>query len=205
MEIQKDLTALKENTNVWILKYFPIDGAAPVFLLWYTDTDKESTDKLFTYKTGKIFGTNSLNGLKDIIIQNFNAINEFENLDDWLHDFVNLDSIEVTINDINKIYNAIKVKNLDADILEGLTNFINLFGDFVYQNESNKYLQPLADNKYIRKAWNYYYDYIFWPRFNGKDRLEDWDTPPFKVNVVKLLQAVEELIRNFEANIVIIN
>lgn len=86
-----------------------------------------------------------------------------------------------------------------------MTNFINLFGDYVYQNDNNKHLKPLVDNKHIRKAWDYYYDYIFWPRFNDKDRFEAWERPPFKVNVVKLLQGFEELIRSFEANIVIIN
>jgi len=193
MEIQEADTALNENTGVWVLKYYPLFDTTPVFILWYTDTDKESTDKLFTFKTGKIFGTNSLNDLKNIITQNFNAVNEFENLNNWLNDFGNQDSDDITVYDINKIYNAIKVQNFEMEILEGLTNFINLFGDYVYQNDNNIYLKPLVDNKYIRKIWDYYYDYAFWPKFNDKDRSEAWERPPFKVNTAKLMQGLEEL------------
>ncbi|MBB6501099.1 hypothetical protein [Pedobacter cryoconitis] len=205
MDIQEVVTPSKENTDIWILKYCPLGDAAPVFVLWYTDTDKESTDKLFTFKTGEIFGTNSLNDLKNIIAQNFNAVNEFENLNNWLNDFGSQDSDEITTYDINKIYNAINVQNFDIEILEGLTNFINLFGDYVYQSDCNKHLMPLVDNKYIRKAWDYYYDYIFWPQFNDKDRFEVWERPPFKVNAVELVQGLQKLIKCFENNMTIIN
>ncbi|NQX43142.1 hypothetical protein SAMN05421820_11551 [Pedobacter steynii] len=205
MEVQEGATALKENTDVWILKYYPLLDPVPVFLLWYTDTDKESTDKLFTFKTGQIFATNSLNDLKNIIVQNYAVIKEFENLNVWLNDFDSQVSSKFIIYDINKIYNAVKVQNFEIEILEGLTNFINLFGDYVHQDHSNKNLKLLVDNKSIRKAWDYYYNYVFWPRFNDKDRFEAWERPPFKVNVVKLIQGLEKLIRCFEDKITIIN
>lgn len=205
MDAQEGATALTENTDVWILKYYPLLDDVPVFLLWYTDTDMESTDKLFTFKTGQIFATNSLNDLKNIIVQNYAVIKEFENLNIWLNDFDNQVSSQLIIYDIKKIYNAVKVQNFEIEILEGLTNFINLFGDYVYQDHSNKNLKPLVDNKSIRKAWDYYYNYVFWPRFNDKDRFEAWERPPFKVNGVKLAQGLEELIRCFEDKITIIN
>lgn len=205
MDAQQGATALKENTDVWILKYYPLLNRVPIYLLWYTDTDKESTDKLFTFKTGQIFATNSLNDLKNIIVQNYAVINEFENLNIWLNDFNNQVSSKVTIYDINKIYDAVKAQNFEIEILEGLTNFINLFGDYVHQNDDNKHLKPLADNKYIRKAWDYYYDSVFWPRFNDKHQFEAWERPPLKVNNAKLIQGLEELIRCFEDNITIIN
>ncbi|EHQ24526.1 hypothetical protein [Mucilaginibacter paludis] len=204
MDVQTGSTTLKENTDVWILKYCPLFTADPVFLLWYTDTDKESTDMLLTYKTGKIFATNSLNGLKNTIVQNINSIHEFENLHHWLNDFGNQVTGKITIYDIHKIYNAIKVKNFEDEILEGLTDFINLFGDYVHQSDTNKHLKTLADNKFIRKAWDYYYEMVFWPRFNDKDRFEAWERPPFKVNVTKLLLGLEELIRCFEEHMVIV-
>lgn len=204
MDPQQSSTALKENTDVWILKYCPLFNKIPVYLLWYTDTDKESTDRLFTFKTGQIFATNSLNDLKNIIVQNYAVINEFENLNIWLNDFDNQVSSKVTIYDINKIYNAIKVQNFEIEILEELTNFINLFGDYVHQNDNNKYLKPLTDNEYIGKAWDYYYDSVFWPRFNDKQQFEAWERPPFKVNAMKLTQGLEELIRCFEDKITII-
>ena len=205
MDAQEGATALKDNTDVWILKYYPLLDAVPIFLLWYTDTDKESTDKLFTFKTGQIFATNSLNDLKNIIVQNYAVIKEFENLNIWLNDFDSQVSNKVIIYDINKIYSAVKVQNFEIEILEGLTNFINLFGDYVHQDHSNENLKPLVDNKSIRKAWDYYYNYVFWPRFNDKDRFETWERPPFKVNGVKLAQGLEELIRCFEDKITIIN
>ncbi|WP_316834476.1 hypothetical protein [Pedobacter nutrimenti] len=193
------------NNDTWILKYWPLHGAAPVFLLWYTDTDKENTDKLFTFKTGEIFATHSLNDLKATIIQNFDAINEFENLKSWLNDFENLDLSEVTVYDMPKMYAAVKAREFEMETLEDLTNFINLFGDYVHQIDSNKYLMPLAYNKYLRKAWDYFYDSVFWPRFNDKDRFETWERPPFKVNAVKLTQGLEELIESFEGNMIVLN
>jgi len=59
MDALDDTGIVEENTNVWILKYCPLLGTPPLFLLCYTDTDEENTDKLFTHKTGKILATNS--------------------------------------------------------------------------------------------------------------------------------------------------
>jgi len=191
--------------DTWILKYWPLHGVVPVFLLWYTDTDKENTDKLFTFRTGEIFATHSLNDLKATIIQNFDAINEFENLKNWLNDFENLDFSVVTVYDMPKMYAEVKAQKFEMETLEDLTNFINLFGDYVHQIDSNKYLMPLVNNKHLRKAWDYFYDSVFWPRFNDKDRFETWDRPPFKVNAVKLVQGLEELIESFERNMIVLD
>jgi len=194
----------KKSNDVWILEYHPLSEPAPVFLLWYTDTDKESTDKLFTAKTGEIFATHSLNDLKHTIVRNLSILNQFDNLSNWLNDPEDRAHLEVMSYNMSKLHKAIANRQFDIEVLEELTNFINLFGDFVYQDEANIHLKPFTDNKYIRKAWDYFYNYIFWPRLNDKNRFETWDRPPFNVNVVKLTNGLEELIRQFEQKIVII-
>ena len=42
---------------------------------------------------------------------------------------------------------------------------------------------PLSENKFIRKAWDYYYNYVFWPKFNDKDGSKHAIALPLKLMV----------------------
>lgn len=193
--------ARQKDLDVWIIKYYHMADRQPVFLVWYTDVDENGTDKLFTFKTGEIFATTSLERLKETVVQNLRHTNDFENLKEWL---MLPDQEQPYFYPIDTICNAIKLKNYDHQTLEVMTNFINLFGDFVYQNESNLHLKPLMDQKHIRKVWDYYYNAVFWPRFNDKQKFETWKGPVFRVNAKKLEEEFWRLITCFEENMIIV-
>jgi hypothetical protein len=123
MNTQEPSSHVKNSNDVWIIEYHPFSQPAPIFLVWYTDTDEESTDKLFTIKTGEIFATHSLSDLKNTIVQNLSILNQFDNLSNWLNDPDDRAHLEVTTYNINKLYKAITNKQFDIEVLEELTKF----------------------------------------------------------------------------------
>jgi len=191
------------NIDTWIVAYYSPNLEQPVFLIWYTDTDENNTDKLLTFKTGDIFASASLSDIKDDIVRYLGSINAFEKLKLWLEEFDILAPVEVTEYRIDHVYQAVRDKNFDIPTLENLVNFRNLVDDYVNQDETNKDLQAFADDESIMEAWNYYYKFIFWPRFNDVEKFKTWDRPPFIADSKKLMKGLEQLIKNFERNIVL--
>ena len=163
---------LSGKYSTWIIKYCSPSYDSPLFLVWYTDTDENSTDRLLTYKSGEIFAIKSLTNLKTSIASSVDNLIEFENFSSWLNNFNNLEVKENCTYDLISITNEIDKNNLDISTIEDFTNFINLYGDFINQDERNAHLQVYADNELIKETWDYYYDYIFWPRFNDKEKFE---------------------------------
>ena len=186
------------NTDTWIIEYRSPAFKSSIFLVWYTDTDENSTDKLLTFKTGEIFSTILLTDLKSSIIENFGEINKFDNLSRWLNDFDD-SAPPPTIYDLDSVFQCILSRDLNIETIECLANFVNLFGDYVHQDERNKHLQLYSDNEFIREAWEYYYNFIFWPRFNDSEKFKAWDRPPLIIDTIELLESLEQLIKRFEA------
>jgi hypothetical protein len=191
------------STNTWIIEYRSPRIKQPIYFLWYTDTDENSTDRLFTFRTGEIFAASSLPDIKKIITANFTIINEFDKLQQWLDEFDSTVPPELTFCDINTTYQSVKAEKFDIKTLECLTNFINLFGDYVNQDPGNEYLRIFSDNEFVREAWDYFYNFTFWPRFNDKEKFETWDRPPFITDTKDLIDGIDQLIKNFEDNIII--
>jgi hypothetical protein len=103
--------------------------------------------------------------------------------------------------DLISLGNEIGKNNLAIETLESFVNFVNLYGDFVYQDERNPHLRVYADNELIRKTWDYFYNCIFWPRFNDKEKFEAWDRPQLVINSKELLVKLNDLIKIFDDNI----
>ncbi|MCB9262876.1 MAG: hypothetical protein H6607_10930 [Flavobacteriales bacterium] len=197
----KTFDDLSRNYSTWIIKYCSAAFDSPLFLVWYTDTDKNSTDRLLTYKSGKIFASKSLTNLKTRILSYFDNLVEFENLSSWLDNFDNLEVKENCTYDLISIANEIDKNNLDISTIEGFANFVNLYGDFINQDDRNASLQNYADNELIEETWNYYYEYIFWPRFNDKEKFEAWDRPQLNIDTKELLLKLRDIIKTFDDNI----
>ena len=192
---------LSQKHLTWIIKYHTTNFERPVFLIWYTDTDKNSTDRLLTYKSGEIFCVKSLKNIKAIILASINNLNVFENLYHWLNEFENLEIVENCSYDIAAIETAIGSNNLDIQSLESFTNFINLFGDFRYQDDRNAHLHIYMNDKLIKKTWDSYYNNIFWPGFKDKEKFEIWDNPRLNIDTRKLLIKFKNLVKIFDSNI----
>ncbi|MFC7773034.1 hypothetical protein [Flavobacterium sp. GCM10027622] len=197
----KTFDDLSGNYSTWIIKYCSAAFDSPLFLVWYTDTDKNSTDRLLTYKSGEIFATKSLTDLKTTILTSVGNLVEFENLSSWLDNFDNLEVKEIYTYDLISIANEIEKNNLDILTIEGFANFVNLYGDFINQDDRNATLQIYADNELIKETWNYYYEYIFWPRFNDKEKFEAWDRPKLEIDTKELLTQLKEIAKTFDENI----
>ncbi len=197
----KTFDDLSEKYSTWIIKYCSATFDSPKFLVWYSDTDENSTDRLLTYIGGEIFAVKSLTNLKATILASFDNLVVYENLSYWLDNFNNLEIIENCTYDLASIESSIYEGNLNISTIESFANFVNLYGDFIKQDERNAKLQVYADNGLIKEVWNYFYDFIFWPRFNNKEKFEAWDRPPLVINTKELLIKLKDIIKTFDNNI----
>lgn len=192
---------LSEKYSTWIIKYCSKTFNSPLFLIWYTDTDKNSTDRLLTYKNGDIFASDSLTNLKTTLLSIFENLVVFDNLNPWLENYKSLEIVEYCTYDLISVENAITVNKLDIPTIEDLSEFVNLYFDFIYQDDNNRYLQIYADNRLIKEAWNYFYEYIFWPRLNNKEKFEFWDRPQLVIDTKELLLRLKKIVKTFDDNI----
>lgn len=204
MTTPNDITTFNdvcENHSTWIIKYCSATFGNPLFLVWYTDTDENSTDRLLTYPGGAIFAVESLGELKPTLLSAINNLVVFDNLSPWLEDFKNLEVVECSVYDLIAVTNNLDNNILDIKTIEGVADFINLFGDFINQDERNSHLQAYADDALIKAAWNYFYDFIFWPEFNDKEKFEAWDRPRLEIDAKELSIKLKEVIKSFDDHI----
>ena len=208
---------MKENNNeigtfdnicrqlsTWILEYRSSTYKTSIFLIWYTDSDENNTDRLLTFNTGQIFASGSLFQIKEIMTNNLEGIDTYENFNRWLGKFNNLIPEVNAIYDMDAICHCLEKSQFDIETLESLANFINLFHDFIDQNERNEYLSIYRENKFIDRAWHYFYDKIFWPRFNDYEKFTKWDRPKFVIDNKKLLQGFQKMRNQFEQRITLV-
>jgi hypothetical protein len=193
--------ALCEQFTTWIIQYRSPTYANPIFMVWFTDIDENKTDQLLTFKTGEIFALDSLSNIKQVIINNLNHLKTFENLQPWLENFDDLTPVETCIYDIHLVKNSFSKKDFSIESLETFTNFTNLYVDFVKQDTRNQHLQIYSDKKLIRQTWEYYYEYIFWPRFNDKEKFKTWKSPTIDIDKSTLLLEFSKMVELFEAKI----
>jgi len=155
------LNDLSQKHSTWIIKYCSATFGSPLFLVWYTDTHENRTDRLLTYKNGKIFATKSLSALKTTLLSEINHLVVFDNLTPWLANFKDNEVVEYCTYDFNSVISNLDKNNLDIPTMEGLAGFINLYGDYVQQDKRNTHLRVHIENEFIKETWNYFYNNIF--------------------------------------------
>lgn len=163
---------LDEKFTAWIIKYISPNFVDGIYLVWFTDNDAESTDKLLTFENGKIFSSRKIENIKQEILAKKSEIENYQRIISWQNDEINNESTEDNLYDIKFLLNQIEKNNFSTDVIELFTNYINLFGDYARQDEKNNFLLKLENQSSIHKVWNYYYDVIFWPRFYNKKSLK---------------------------------
>ncbi|AHJ97279.1 hypothetical protein Hsw_1684 [Hymenobacter swuensis DY53] len=169
-------------------------------MVWYADTMHEAEDKLLAFKSGKIFAFHSLINACRLLTNNLEELVVFENLAPWLFEFKYLPAAENTTINVSSVLKDLENNSLTDNSIEELVNFVNIVGDFMYQDCANSYLKRYTGDKLIRKVWEYFYEIIFWPRFNDAERFAKWKHPALVINREKLLVKVTEMITAFEAN-----
>lgn len=192
---------ISDNHSTWVVKYCSSTFSNPLFLIWYTDTDKDSTDKLLTYKNGKIFATDSLNDLKSKLLSKNDLLIQFDNLSIWLENSKNLAAVEYCTYDLISLTKELDIGNMDGTILGDFIDFINLYRDFVNQHPNNSHLRTYSHSSTLKKIWNYYYDFTFWPSYGKSEEAQHNKKPKLGISSKKIVNLLKELQRTFEENL----
>jgi hypothetical protein len=186
---------------MWIIRYQSPRYPASVFLIWYTDTDPDHTDRLLTYPSGDIIAIDSLPDMIRILEKDYPSLTPAERLPQWLASVRDMEPVVDVHYDLSSLLTAISDQNYSVPTLDGLTNWINLFGDFVYQDERNSHLEVYHQDETLRKAWDYYYDTIFWPKMSDKIKFKLSNRPPLDVDPHLLAERLLASMEAFEARI----
>lgn len=125
----------------------------------------------------------------------------FDNLNPWLDNFKNLEIVEYCTYDLISVENAIAVNNLGIATIEGFSEFVNLYFDFIFQDDSNRHLQIYTDNQLIKETWDCFYENIFLPRLNNKEKFEVWGRPQLVIDTKELLLKLKDIIKTFDDKI----
>ncbi len=192
---------LCENYSTWIIKYSSENFEKPIYLVWYNDLDKNATDKILTYKTGEIFGLRSLVNFKEQIVANLESLIININLIPWLKSFSNLEINEYYYYELINLENKIKNNGLSISLIEQIVNFINLFNDYVLQDENHKALIVYSENELIKKIWENYYKNIFLAKLNKDDKFQTNTKTEFNLDSNKLSVALIKMIKAFDKKI----
>tara|TARA_R110001606_G_scaffold216566_1_gene364482 strand:- start:254 stop:883 length:630 start_codon:yes stop_codon:yes gene_type:complete len=198
LEIFDDLS---EKHSTWIIKYCSTTFPKSIFMIWYRDNDENETENILSYKNGEIFAANTLIELKERLKLENNELIKSENINQWLENTKEVKIIESSTYDLISIVTNIKNNILDEKTIEGFADFINLFDDFINQDEKNNYLQVYFDDEIIKKTWDYYYEFIFWPKFKDKEKFKLWYQPKLEIDMEELLSKFEAVVHEFEKKI----
>tara|TARA_B110000908_G_C9996653_1_gene332248 strand:+ start:16 stop:663 length:648 start_codon:yes stop_codon:yes gene_type:complete len=191
---------LSEKHSTWIIKYCSENFDKPIFMIWYRDNSENETEHILSYKNGGIFTSKTLTELRKKIQSEKNELIKSENINQWLEKTKGMKMVESSTYDLISVINNLKENILDIKTTEGFADFISLFDDYINQDEKNNYLQEYIDNELIKKTWEYYYEFIFWPRFNDKEKFELWNRPKLEIDKGKLLSKFKDIVLKFENN-----
>ena len=197
----EDIETISESLSTWLIKYCSSKYLSPIYFIWYYDTDENSTSKLLSFKSREVFAIADLKLLYEKLMTYKEEIVWNTNHYLWLEKIKRIEIIENTTYDLTQINLSEKQIYLTDDTIEKVTNFINLYDDLLFQDKSNEYLAEFYENKHIQKIWNYYYNFIFWPRFNDKEKFQKWDKPKLRIDKKKLKTAFINLVNSFEERI----
>jgi len=184
---------------IWIIKYISKKYSSALYLIWYTDTDKVSTDRFLTYKDGTIFSLLTLNNLENEIQHERFNLTYPENLRPWLADISKSKVTESVVYNTDLIVESFLRGDFSEMNLEHLTNFVNLFDDYVHQDEKNEGLKVHSEAASIREVWDYYYDFCFWPKFKMEEN--KIEKRKLEVDVAEFLKELTGMVEAFDRNI----
>ena len=103
--------------------------------------------------------------------------------------------------DMDYIANALRRKKLSLKVMDALSNFIDLFGDYASSLKNTDHLQAFREHPVIEAFIAHYYQYIFWPRLQQGGKFKELERPGLAVDPRALLDVFQEMRGNFEADI----
>ncbi|CCH54437.1 hypothetical protein BN8_03603 [Fibrisoma limi BUZ 3] len=194
--------ALSQEYLIFVISYTSPRWPNPLFLIWYTDTDEDSTDRLLTDQAGNIIATESIPEL----ISTLKAQVQLTLPEQFIAWLARIEGLEPSVDishDTKALVDSIANKKVDLSTLERLVLWRNMFGDFAYQDGQNSYLLPYHDDPLLKQASDYYYNYDFWPRYTTKSKGQTvrWRRPPLEIDTALLLEKLSATITMFDARI----
>ena len=151
-----------------------------------------------TYKSGEIFAAESLLNLNSTLLSLFDSLTISENLKLWIDSLTKTDLIEDCTYNLISVSNNIINGSLDINTVTDFANFINLYDDFINQDERNIYLQIYADNELVKELWSYFYNVIFFFCFNDKEKFDANEIPNLEIDTKDLLLKLQEILNSFD-------
>lgn len=186
------------TNRIWIVAYVSPTAAAPLYLIWYTDTDEAETDRLLTFQTGEIAAIPALRDLPTVLAKHLDALRPADRLRRWLAELAHHEPVVSATYDLRAVERALQLRRLSGKALEALVSFVNLFGDFVGQDERNSDLALYWRSEPLEEAWYYFYDYFFWPRFRNTTQYQTRSRPAPQFDCGQVADALRQLRQQFE-------
>jgi hypothetical protein len=119
----------------------------------------------------------------------------------WLTDIEEVPLSVQTSYDMITLTNLLGDGKLTMSMLETVTHWRNMFGDFLYQDPQNRYLETLHDDPLIEQVWKYFYEFGFWPRYAKAGQSVRWHRPSLLIDTHHLLDRLSAMINAFDARI----
>jgi hypothetical protein len=168
-----------QHFEKWLIKIKYSEFKQPIYLVWLTDTLDNETDKMLINSSGQIIGSKNPSVLFDFIQRTRHKLFDSRKTKGWARMVYDLPPKPTVTYNLDKFIGT--TKNLDQKNLEELANFINLFGDLITTTK-DKGLNKLKNKKEINEVWEYYYNNVFWPKFNDPKQFKKIKVKPYKIN-----------------------
>jgi len=191
---------LCQELESWIIEYNSFSFDFPLYMVWFTDSTDNDTDKFILDKNDKIFASTNpsqlIKNIGDVKLQ----LLDLEKTEGWLSRSLEMEIQPFCSCEITLIKQGIVEREITDEWLSEITNFINLYRDYGSQLQ-NENILALSNKKEIELVWECYYDNSIWPHFKSKTKFNKQKISNFKSDFEKLSIEICELIQSFEMNI----
>lgn len=188
------------NHKKWLTKVVYEDFGRPIYVIWLTDTSDNDDDKLLTNSRGQIIAAKNPGKLIDYILTTKDKLFDSRQTKAWARKVKWIKPKIAASYDLDKINSL--TKKIDQSGLEEVSNFVNLFTDLITTTKADK-LERLRRRREVKAVWEYYYNYIFWPRFNDSKKVRNFKVRPIKTDP-KLQATLQKMTGELTQRIVIV-
>ncbi|MGN7723573.1 hypothetical protein [Chitinophaga sp. 22620] len=185
--------------DTWIIAYRSSAFPQTYYLVWYTDNS--TGDRLLMFRKTGIFATADLAHLPAEAEARLTSLQHTDKTVRWLDQVNGLEPSVSNVYDMDYIASALRRKKLSLKVMDALSNFIDLFGDYANSLNTTDHLQAFREHPVIEAFIAHYYQYIFWPRLQRGEKFKELERPELAVDHRALLDVFQEMRGHFEADI----
>lgn len=182
----------------WLTRITYEDFGRSIYFIWLTDTSDNDDDKMLTNSNGQIIAAKNPATLIDYILTTKGKLFDSRQTKAWARKVKGIKPKIAAAYDLDQINSL--TRKIDQGGLEEVSNFINLFTDLITTTKADK-LERLRRKREVKAIWEYYYNYVFWPRFNDPKKFKSFKVKPFKTDPklqATLQKMTKELVQRIE-------